>query len=95
MSSPLLWLSQALEDEFPGQIDKIYNLVAGENYRKAFQETGDPDNSVWSCGPVVALINDIPTCKELIDRMIREAREVVYRCCDRPWSCGFCLVVGD
>ena len=34
------------------------------------QETGDTENSVWSCGPVMALIDDTPTCKELIDRMV-------------------------
>jgi nitronate monooxygenase len=28
---------------------------------------------------VVGLINDIPTCEELISRIVREAREIVAR----------------
>ena len=31
----------------------------------------------WSCGMVVGLIHDIPTCKELIDRIIKEAEELI------------------
>jgi nitronate monooxygenase len=29
--------------------------------------------SVWSCGPVMALIDDVPTCEVLIERMVAEA----------------------
>ena len=31
----------------------------------------------WSCGMVAGLIHDIPTCKELIDRVISEAEEII------------------
>jgi nitronate monooxygenase len=31
---------------------------------------GDMDAGAWSCGMVVGLINDIPTVKELIDRIM-------------------------
>lgn len=37
----------------------------------------DPDLGVWNCGQSVALIDDIPTCKELIARLIREAEETL------------------
>jgi nitronate monooxygenase len=33
--------------------------------------------SVWSCGPVVSLIDDVPTCKQLIERMVSEAVNVI------------------
>ena len=33
--------------------------------------------SVWSCGPVMALIDDVPTCAQLIERMVAEAVEVI------------------
>jgi nitronate monooxygenase len=66
-----------IEKEFPGDIGKIRHLVNGENYRKAFQETGDTEHSVWSCGVVMGLIDDIPTCKELIERMVREAESII------------------
>ena len=66
-----------IEGEHPGQIDKIYHLVKGENYRAAFQETGDAENSVWSCGPVMGLIESVPTCEELIHGMVSEAEEII------------------
>ena len=37
---------------------------------------GDMDAGAWSCGMVAGLINDIPTCKELIDRIMREAEAI-------------------
>jgi nitronate monooxygenase len=35
------------------------------------------DYGVWSCGLVTGLINDIPTVKELIDRIMAEATDLV------------------
>jgi nitronate monooxygenase len=68
---------QQLEAEFPGQFDKIHHLVKGENYKASFLETGDITSSVWSCGPVVSLIDDIPTCQELIDRIMLDAEATI------------------
>jgi nitronate monooxygenase len=31
----------------------------------------------WSCGMVVGLIHDIPTVKELIDRIMRDADAII------------------
>ena len=31
----------------------------------------------WSCGMVAGLVSDIPTVKELIDRIMAEAEEIV------------------
>ena len=64
-----------IEREHPGDIQKIYHLVAGENYRRS-QETGDAANSVWSCGNVAKLIDGVPTCEELIEGMVGEAEAV-------------------
>jgi nitronate monooxygenase len=38
---------------------------------------GDMDAGAWSCGMVVGLIDDIPTCQELIDRIMVEADEII------------------
>ncbi len=38
---------------------------------------GDMDAGGWSCGMVVGLIHDIPTCKELIDGIMKEADEII------------------
>ncbi|MGR3344714.1 MAG: NAD(P)H-dependent flavin oxidoreductase [Paracoccaceae bacterium] len=38
---------------------------------------GDIDVGAWSCGMVAGLINDVPTCKELIDRIMAEAEAII------------------
>ena len=38
---------------------------------------GEMDAGAWSCGMVAGLIKDIPTVKELIDRTMREAEEII------------------
>ena len=67
----------AIEAEHPGDFSKIHHLVKGDNYRKSFHETGDIESSVWSCGPVMALIDDVPTCRQLIEGMVSEAVDVL------------------
>jgi len=68
---------QAIEKEKPGDISAIYSYVRGENYRKSFQDTGDVESSAWSCGQSIALIDDIPTCQDLIERMVNEAEQII------------------
>lgn len=46
---------------------------------KELLETGNTDAGLHACGQVVGLVRDVPTVKELIDRIIDEAREVVGR----------------
>ena len=38
---------------------------------------GDMNAGGWSCGMVVGLIHDIPTCKDLIDRIMSEAEAII------------------
>ena len=38
---------------------------------------GKMDSGVWSCGLVTGLINDVPTVKELIDRIISQAQYLI------------------
>lgn len=38
---------------------------------------GDMDAGAWSCGMVVGLIDDVPTCEELISRTIAEAKAII------------------
>jgi nitronate monooxygenase len=55
-------------------IGDITKLVGG-SYPKIMQE-GEMDGA-WSCGMVAGLIHDIPTCAELIDRLISEADSII------------------
>ena len=38
---------------------------------------GEPEAGAWSCGMVAGLIHDIPTCKELIDQIMKESEEII------------------
>lgn len=40
--------------------------------------TGNTQDSVWSCGQVIGIIDDIPTCAELVTRMVDEASTVIH-----------------
>jgi len=55
----------------------VIGEVAGV-YPKIMLE-GEMDAGAWSCGMVAGLIHDIPTCKELIDRIMSEAEEIIDR----------------
>jgi len=57
-------------------IEDIRPLVAGTQNRKVLQN-GEMDAAAWSCGMVAGLIHDIPTCRELIERIVSEAEEIV------------------
>ena len=57
------------------KIEDILDQVAGV-YPKVMLE-GDMDAGAWSCGMVVGLINDIPTVKELIDRIMHGAERII------------------
>jgi nitronate monooxygenase len=43
----------------------------------AIMQRGEMDAGAWSCGMVVGLIHDIPTCKELIERIMGEAEAII------------------
>ncbi len=57
------------------KFEDIIEEVAGV-YPKVMQQ-GTMDAGAWSCGMVAGLIDDIPTCKELIDRIMKEAMEII------------------
>ncbi len=40
---------------------------------------GDMEAGAWSCGMVAGLIHDIPTCKDLIDRIMAEANAIINK----------------
>jgi NAD(P)H-dependent flavin oxidoreductase YrpB (nitropropane dioxygenase family) len=59
------------------KFEDIIEQVAGV-YPRIMLE-GDMDAGAWSCGMVAGLINDIPTCKELIDGIMRQAEDILAR----------------
>jgi nitronate monooxygenase len=56
-------------------IADIYDQIAGV-YPKVMLD-GDMEAGAWSCGMVAGLIHDVPSVKELIDRIMREADSLI------------------
>jgi NAD(P)H-dependent flavin oxidoreductase YrpB (nitropropane dioxygenase family) len=56
--------------------EDIRDLVAGTRGVKVY-ESGDLDHGIWSAGMVQGLIRDIPTCADLVSRIVREATEII------------------
>jgi nitronate monooxygenase len=57
---------------------EIFNVVAGTK-SKIMYEQGDLSAGIVSCGQSVGLCNSIPTVKELIDNIMREAEIIVKK----------------
>lgn len=58
--------------EFP----EVRDLVSGQRGRTVY-ENGDIDAGIWSCGIVQGIINDIPTCDEVVTRIANEAADII------------------
>lgn len=59
-----------------GAFQDVQALVAGSRGREVYEQ-GDPERGVWSVGLVQGIINDVPTCAELVERMVAEADELI------------------
>jgi nitronate monooxygenase len=57
------------------KFEDIANEVAGVYPR--IMQNGEMEIGAWSCGMVAGLIHDIPTCQELIDRIMAEANAII------------------
>jgi len=56
-------------------IGDIMALVGGV-YPKVMTE-GTMDAGAWSCGMVAGLIHDIPSCEDLVTRIVSEAQDII------------------
>ncbi|WP_187703141.1 NAD(P)H-dependent flavin oxidoreductase [Nocardia yunnanensis] len=61
-----------------GKFEDVKDLVAGARGRRVFED-GDLDAGIWSAGQVQGLIDDIPTCGELVSRMVTEAEALIQQ----------------
>jgi NAD(P)H-dependent flavin oxidoreductase YrpB (nitropropane dioxygenase family) len=66
----------AIERKGGATFEDVRELVAGTRGRDALSK-GDTDGGIWSAGMIQGLIHDIPTCKELIDRIMAEAETLI------------------
>ena len=69
---------QVVEIESTGSasFEDVKDLVAGQMGRVVFEE-GDLEHGIWSAGISVARVKDVPTCKEMVARLVSEAEEII------------------
>ena len=68
---------QVVELERGGaKFEDVSHLVKGTRGREGL-DTGDTDMGIWSAGMVQGLIHDVPTVKELVDRIVAEAEQII------------------
>ncbi|WP_447749321.1 NAD(P)H-dependent flavin oxidoreductase [Pseudomonas nicosulfuronedens] len=68
----------SIEKRGNAQFEDIRHLVAGARGRAAL-ESGEADDGIVTAGQCVGLIDDIPSCAELLERMVRECRASLQR----------------
>ncbi len=78
-----IWNNKAAQNvlELESQKAPLFQLIqaaSGEKAQKMYDE-GDIDIGVVSCGQGVGLVRDVPTVKELLDRIMTETEEVISR----------------
>lgn len=66
----------AIEAKGDASINDIAHLVTGKRGTVVY-ETGDTEHGIWSAGQVLGLINDIPSCEELVTRIVAEAEALI------------------
>lgn len=69
---------QVVEIERKGgaKFEDIKDLVAGTRGGVVY-DSGDTDYGIWSAGQTQGLIHDIPTCKDLVAHIMREAESII------------------
>ncbi|KAJ3505459.1 hypothetical protein NLJ89_g7405 [Agrocybe chaxingu] len=58
------------------KFEDIKDLVSGARGRLVY-EKGDPDLGIWSAGVTVGLINDIPTCEQLLKDLEKGVEAII------------------
>ncbi|GAB5449792.1 MAG: nitronate monooxygenase family protein [Halioglobus sp.] len=59
-----------------GDFSQVHEYVSGKNQDKAWS-TGDIDAGMVTVGMCGGLINDIPTCEELVNNIMRDAEQII------------------
>ena len=69
---------QVVEIESTGTatFEDIKDLVAGHRGRVVFEE-GDLEHGIWSAGISVARVKDVPSCKEMVSRLVSDAENII------------------
>ncbi|MFW9990355.1 MAG: NAD(P)H-dependent flavin oxidoreductase [Candidatus Odinarchaeota archaeon] len=78
-----VWRNKAAEkiielESKKASLEEIVQVASGQNALKMYRD-GDLDVGMVSCGQGVGIVKDIPTVKELLDRIIKETEQVIQK----------------
>ena len=78
-----VWRNKAAEkiielESQKASLQEIVQVASGQNALKMYRE-GNLDAGMISCGQGVGLVKDIPTVKELLDRIMKEAEDTISK----------------
>ena len=70
--------NEVVEIESTGSatFEDVKDLVAGQRGRVVF-EKGDLEHGIWAAGISVARVKDIPTCEEMVSRLVSDANNII------------------
>ncbi len=76
-----VWANKAAKrcvdvEDSGGDLEDLIKVAAGTESKRMY-DTGDLDAGVMSCGQGIGMACDIPTIKELFDRIINQAGEII------------------
>lgn len=68
-------------EALPGETNfaDLQPYVAGSRGRERCIEGGEVDGGTWTVGQVMGLIDDIPSCKELLERMVADCKNTMEK----------------
>ena len=69
----------AIQQDSTKTIEDVRHLVAGVRGRTNVMGAGDTDGGIWTVGQSQGLIHDIPTCKEMVANIMRQAEQVLSK----------------
>src|SRR6202453_134786 len=72
----------AIERRGNAKFEDVKELVAGTRGGSVLDK-GDMDAGIWSAGQTQGLIHDIPSCKDLVARIMREAEAIIRERLDK------------
>eukprot|EP00746_Dinoflagellata_sp_MGD_P008397 gnl/MRDRNA2_/MRDRNA2_116792_c0_seq1.p1 gnl/MRDRNA2_/MRDRNA2_116792_c0~~gnl/MRDRNA2_/MRDRNA2_116792_c0_seq1.p1 ORF type:complete len:337 (+),score=70.87 gnl/MRDRNA2_/MRDRNA2_116792_c0_seq1:96-1106(+) len=67
----------ALEEEFPGDFQPLAEYMTGKRTYKSLHESGDAEDSAWTCGVGTGFITGIPTCQEFLENLVGTAEQIM------------------
>jgi len=77
-----------IQQDITKTIEDVRELVAGVRGRANVLQGGDLDGGIWTVGQSQALIHDVPTCKELVANIMRQAEDLVSKRLDKMATGG-------